>query len=169
MSSHFKVHFINVIRSSLSNIFQHNSITHLNISLIDSIKHVNTDLIEYTSAYTVIEIADQPVSKSLVIFQCGSTTIGVCDCKHCERVYDQDICQPMSTSSINLKLLQVAAVFCILVQKSEEIEESRALDNSDECNGECQYATFKIIFALVSSSELRRLVKAEFENVNTQI
>ena len=61
-------------------------------------------------------------------------------------------------------------MFCILVQKSEEIEESRALDNSDECNGECQYgATFKINFALVSSSELRRLVKAEFENVNTQI
>ena len=46
-------------------------------------------------------------------------------------------------------------MFCILVQKSEEIEESRALDNSDECNGECQYATFKIIFALVSSSEIR--------------
>ena len=60
-------------------------------------------------------------------------------------------------------------MFCILVQKSEEIQESRAIDNADECNGECQYATFNIISALVSSSELRRLEKAEFANVNTQI
>ena len=50
----------------LSNIFQYNSVAHLN-SLIDSIKHVNIDLIEYTSAYDIVmETAEQPVWKSLI-------------------------------------------------------------------------------------------------------
>ena len=35
----------------LNNIFQSNSITHVNTSLIDSITHLDTDLIEYTSEY----------------------------------------------------------------------------------------------------------------------
>ena len=53
----------------LSNIFQYNSVAHLN-SLIDSIKHVNIDLIEYTSAYdnNGLETAEQPVSKSLIFY-----------------------------------------------------------------------------------------------------
>ena len=79
---HFKVHFINVIRSSLSNIFQHNSITHLNISLIDSIKHVNIDLIEYTSAYgyqnrrpTCSEIARHLFSVGLPRSACAIVSI----------------------------------------------------------------------------------------------
>ena len=53
---HFIYRFINVLHSSiyqqLSNVFQYNSVAHLN-SLIDSIKHVNIYLIEYTSAYKI--------------------------------------------------------------------------------------------------------------------
>ena len=64
-------------------------------------------------------------------------------------------------------------MFYVLVQKSEEIEESRTVDNSDECNAVCQYATVKIIFALVSSSEIRtcksRVCKCQHTNLKLHV
>ena len=51
-----------------------------------STTYVTFSLLAY-SVFLKNKIADQPVSKFLVIFYCRSTAIGVCS-KHCEHIHD---------------------------------------------------------------------------------
>ena len=98
---HFKVHFINVnIRSSIYSIWAtflaqfNNTLKHKFARFNKTCKH------RFDRVHISVRLSKSQTNlfrNRSSSFQCGSTAIGVCDCKHCERaVYDQDTCQPHS-------------------------------------------------------------------------
>ena len=69
-----------------------------------------------------------------------STAIGVCNCKHCERVYDQDTCQPHYSSTI--KYIQVRTLWTTRTKATWRLATDLQSLSGTLCNN-CNIATRK--------------------------